>query len=94
MNITKKGAVRAAVTTLLVSVTALTLALAVPAAAQPGSQSGRIFENTPPIAENLEYGTFKAVPITGMFSATDPDGDAVTFEVITPPKRGSVEHDG
>jgi hypothetical protein len=29
-----------------------------------------------------------------MFSATDPDGDAVTFEVITPPKRGSVEHDG
>ncbi|MDR2615284.1 MAG: S-layer homology domain-containing protein [Oscillospiraceae bacterium] len=46
--------------------------------------------NTAPIAENLEYTTFRGVPLTGRFKAFDPDGDDVTFEITEVPKKGAV----
>ncbi|MDR2665232.1 MAG: S-layer homology domain-containing protein [Oscillospiraceae bacterium] len=94
MKILKKSALRAAATALLVAASALAAALGALADARTDEATRRVFENSAPIAENLEYGTFKAVPINGRFAARDPEGDAVTFEIITPPKRGGVEHDG
>jgi hypothetical protein len=94
MKTIKRGAARAVMTALLAAASSLTLMVGVLAAAQPGDQTRRIFENSPPIAENLEYGAFKAVPITGMFSARDPDGDEVTFEITEAPKKGTVTPDG
>jgi hypothetical protein len=46
--------------------------------------------NAAPIAENLEYATFRGVALTGRFKAYDPDGDDVTFEITEVPKKGSV----
>jgi hypothetical protein len=47
-------------------------------------------KNSPPIAENLELTTFRGVAVDGSFRAVDPDGDVVTFEVVSVPKRGDV----
>ncbi len=47
-------------------------------------------ENSAPIAENMELSTYKNVPFTGSFSATDPEGDLLTFRLVEKPKRGSV----
>ena len=53
-------------------------------------------QNMNPIAKDLEYATFRNISIHGQFSAIDPDGDAVTFEVSGVPKKGTVkaEKDG
>lgn len=53
-------------------------------------------QNMKPIAKDLEYATFRNISIHGQFSAIDPDGDAVTFEVSGVPKKGTVqaERDG
>ena len=50
-----------------------------------------IAQNANPIAENLDFATFRNISIHGQFSATDPEGDAVTFEVADVPKKGSVQ---
>ena len=50
-----------------------------------------ISQNASPIANNLEYSTFKGVAVTGKMTATDPDGDEVTFEITEMPKKGTVE---
>lgn len=50
-----------------------------------------IAQNSKPIAENLELSTFRNIAIHGRFTAIDPDGDAVTFEVSEVPKKGSVQ---
>ncbi len=47
-------------------------------------------ENGAPIAENLEFTTYKNVAITERFSATDPEGDLLTFRLVDKPARGSV----
>ncbi|MDR0917086.1 MAG: S-layer homology domain-containing protein [Oscillospiraceae bacterium] len=47
-------------------------------------------KNNVPIAENLEYTTFKGVALTGKFKALDPDGDTLSFEIVAAPKKGSV----
>lgn len=47
-------------------------------------------ENAAPIAENMELSTYKNVPFTGAFSATDPEGDILTFRLVEKPKRGAV----
>jgi hypothetical protein len=46
--------------------------------------------NTAPIAENLEYETFRGVALTGRFKALDPDGDKLTYEITAAPKKGSI----
>lgn len=47
-------------------------------------------ENNAPIAENLELCTYKNVAVTERFSATDPEGDLITFQLVKKPARGSV----
>ena len=48
-------------------------------------------DNNAPIAENLEIQTYKNVSVSGQFSAVDPDGDILTFRLVSKPARGSVE---
>lgn len=47
-------------------------------------------ENNPPVAENLEFTTYKNVAYTGQFSAVDPEGDLLTFQLMDKPARGAV----
>jgi len=47
--------------------------------------------NNAPIAENLELQTYKNVSVSGQFSAVDPEGDILTFRLVSKPARGSVE---
>lgn len=47
-------------------------------------------KNEAPIAENLELSTYKNVAVTCRFSATDPEGDLLTFQLIQKPARGAV----
>ena len=46
--------------------------------------------NTAPVAENLELTTYKNVEITGTFSGVDPEGDLLTFHLVSKPARGAV----
>lgn len=48
-------------------------------------------DNMPPVAEDMELKTYKNIALTGMFAASDPDGDALTFRITTKPKRGEME---
>ena len=47
-------------------------------------------KNDPPVAENLEFTTYKNVAYTGQFSAVDPEGDLLTFQLVDKPARGAV----
>lgn len=47
-------------------------------------------ENRAPNAENMEFTTYKNVAYTGRFSAIDPEGDLITFQLVDKPARGSV----
>ena len=47
-------------------------------------------QDLPPIAQNLDFTTFRDVPLVERFSAVDPEGGAVTFEIVTRPKRGAA----
>ena len=47
-------------------------------------------ENRAPTAENIEFYTYKNVAYTGRFSAVDPEGDLITFQIIDKPARGAV----
>lgn len=48
-------------------------------------------ENCPPIAENMKIKTFEGVAVSGTVSATEPDGEAVTFYISEATKKGSLE---
>lgn len=51
-------------------------------------------KNSAPTAENLNFKTYKNIAITENFSAIDPDGDTLTYEITGAPKRGKAEmHD-
>lgn len=47
-------------------------------------------ENTPPIAQNMQLQTYKNIAITGYFDVFDLEGDALTFQLVKTPARGSV----
>lgn len=47
-------------------------------------------ENASPIAENLEFSTYKNVAYTGQLAAVDPEGDLITFQLADKPARGTV----
>lgn len=47
-------------------------------------------ENQIPVAENMEFSTYKNVAYTGQFSAVDPEGDLITFQLVDKPARGSI----
>ena len=43
-----------------------------------------------PIAENIEFNTYKNIAYTGELSAHDPNGEKITYQLIDKPARGSV----
>lgn len=47
-------------------------------------------QNAAPVAENLSISTYKNVAVTGQFTATDPEGDLLTFRLKDKPARGAV----
>ncbi|SMC36116.1 Ig-like domain-containing protein [Papillibacter cinnamivorans] len=47
-------------------------------------------ENSAPVARNLELKTYKNIAVTGSFSAIDPDGDTLTYQIVEKPARGEV----
>ena len=50
-------------------------------------------ENTPPVAKNLTLTTYQDIAITSTFSAVDPEGDLITYQVVDRPARGQVTLD-
>lgn len=66
---------------------------ALPAAAMALTTTTADQTNSAPIAENLSLSTYKGIAITSRFSATDPDGDPVTFQIVDSPARGQVTVD-
>jgi hypothetical protein len=95
MKITNRLSFRAAIALLLTMLAGGFLWAGVPAMAAD-VQTAVIARNANPIAENLQYTTFRNIAISGHFTAKDPEGDAVTFEIADIPKKGSVhmENDG
>lgn len=48
-------------------------------------------EEGAPIAENLELTTYRETAVEGRLKAVSPDGEAVSFEITTPPTKGKLE---
>lgn len=46
--------------------------------------------NDPPVAQDLSLSTYKNVEVQGTFSAIDPEGDVLTFRLLSKPARGAV----
>ncbi|MDR2360952.1 MAG: S-layer homology domain-containing protein [Oscillospiraceae bacterium] len=46
--------------------------------------------NYAPVAENLNYTTYKGVTLFGEFAATDPEGEPINYRIVTQPKKGDV----
>ena len=44
----------------------------------------------PPVCQNVSAGTVNTAAVTVTFNCSDPDGDAVTYEKVTDPARGTV----
>lgn len=95
MKIKNSKSFRAVIAMILTLVAAVSLLVGVPALAA-GDGLTVIAQNANPIAENLELSTFRNIAIHGNFKATDPDGDAITFELSDTPAKGTVstEKDG
>ena len=49
--------------------------------------------NSAPVAENFECETYRNTSVCGQLLATDPDGDSFTFELVTKPRKGTMELD-
>lgn len=47
--------------------------------------------NRPPVAEDSALETYKNLPNTARFRCTDPDSEELTFTIVRPPRRGTVE---
>ncbi|MCI6256494.1 MAG: S-layer homology domain-containing protein [Clostridiales bacterium] len=50
--------------------------------------------NSAPVAENLELSTYKNTALTARFAATDPEGDLLTYQLVSKPARGAVTMPG
>lgn len=46
--------------------------------------------NEAPVAEDLSLCTYKNVEVQGAFAGVDPEGDLLTFQLISKPARGAV----
>ncbi len=44
-----------------------------------------------PVAENFEFETYRGVSFGGQLAAVDPDGDTLSFEITTQPRKGTIE---
>lgn len=80
-NIAARGAA------LLLTLAVTTGAFAATALAAKGS-------NAAPIAESRDYTTYRDIAITGSFSAVDPEGEQIYFNLTSEPKKGTVELSG
>ena len=47
-------------------------------------------ENNTPVAQHLELSTYKNTVLTAPFSATDPEGDLLSYQLVSKPARGAV----
>lgn len=47
-------------------------------------------ENSAPIAENLVLSTYRDVAVEGQLAAVDPEGDLITYQLVSKPARGQV----
>ena len=47
-------------------------------------------QNSNPIARDLSFEAYLDLPLCGVFSSLDPDGDACTYKVLTDPSNGAV----
>ena len=47
-------------------------------------------ENSAPVARAVEIRTYKNVEAQGTFTGVDPDGDPLTFKLLSKPARGAV----
>ena len=47
-------------------------------------------ENRAPMAEDLTLSTYRNTALTARFAATDPEGDLLTFQLVSKPARGAV----
>ena len=50
-------------------------------------------DNAAPVAQNLTLSTYQGIAISSTFSAVDPEGDLLTFQVVDSPARGQVTLD-
>lgn len=48
-------------------------------------------ENKAPAAEDFAVETYKNLPLEASLKVSDPEGEAMTYQVIRQPKRGTVE---
>ena len=84
MNKIKAPALKRLAALAAVCAAAVSLICALPAAAA----------NYAPVAENLEFTTYRGVPVAGVFSAVDAEGDMLTFSVVKQPRKGTVDTNG
>ena len=68
-------------------------ALSLPAFATLAAAPQSAQENSAPIAQHLTLKTYRDVAIASRFSAVDPEGDPLTFQIVDSPARGQVTLD-
>ncbi len=90
MKVRNSKSARAVIALLLVMLAGGFLWAGVPALAM-GDVTAVIAKNANPIAENQEYSTYRNIAIRGCLTATDPDGDYVTYEISDVPTKGTVQ---
>lgn len=47
-------------------------------------------ENAAPVAENITLTTYRNVEVQGTFAGVDPEGDLLTFQIVSKPNKGTV----
>jgi hypothetical protein len=78
-------------TALLAGILAFVLCLSPAAMAEGETGMNTATTNSAPVAENQEIETYRGVSVGGRLTASDPDGDKVTFQITTQPVKGDVE---
>ena len=48
-------------------------------------------KNEAPVCRDVSLETYKNIANTGVLSASDPEGDTLTYQIVKSPKRGSIE---
>lgn len=48
-------------------------------------------KNEAPVCRDVKFETYKNIANTGVLSASDPEGDTLTYQLVKGPKRGTVD---
>lgn len=56
--------------------------------------SGTEASQDSPVAQDLEISTYRNIPYQGQFLASDSEGEDLTFEVVSAPRKGEVTVNG